>query len=806
LVDDERVSKNDEDLSQVDSEEEEVIEIDNDDHTYEMLEAPPTLKKKAARDLARSEHGKKSRVEMDRSKFTYRGLEFRIPSHMLEQVDSFEVTTEAQRAALLDKLKEAARNEFGAVIKEDGQLTELVDEDDCMDYLAIVPYGRVRADAHSVDTVTPSQKSAHDRHLHELRSITPKIEQVVKTVSAIIATGEVGAVVVATLVEEWDEMTTLWGATHKVSTMNINNLVQLTVDGSLEASQIHSVVVNELSCREMHNKSSTSSSSSASRSNRWVYQRGNKGAAEEQLNEVQVNLSDQIRSKLGLMAVVGSEGKKGLVNNNTPSVCVRNLTDADNCLESNEALHSRNQHHFQLVMDETGMRHKQIMEMLYPQAMMFQVEIYYAWQKILHDVIVLIVQKLQMEDVQLGVGTCQLADSITELTETPESIFKYPCVHAGPCESLRILMKLPESIGAAALLILFRSNGRSGHDEINIKFAEILNSHYELEDLSAYFGNLMKIINHLNGLARSRNYFIGGEGDHALLDHKFQIMFCLSKVEACCTRHRLDNNQDANAQQVLKILTEIKDELKKTPDKFPDLQSLITEFSNKLSKTMFRAKPLGSVISSFGASVKFSAGNSTTSSSSASYPNDDDMTKLKSIFNQAGPAVFDSYFELDRSSKQFRIKKKLRHDGHYELMFFDRTIYALIPPELRGALQQLKEISARHHGIILRPKHQITTGVIDTSNGGKGKGKGKGAVRKHNNDRNNNRGVPDNKDDHTKKKGDSGDDTKAEVRKLAAQVATIAQQQQQLINKNAASSSEATGSSSGGGATGNNNK
>jgi len=57
------------------------------------------------------------------------------------------------------------------------------------------------------------------------------------------------------------------------------------------------------------------------------------------------------------------------------------------------------------VTELTGLRYKNILEFLYHQSVMFRMEAYYAWQKVLHDVILVIIQKLVSDDISLGVGS-----------------------------------------------------------------------------------------------------------------------------------------------------------------------------------------------------------------------------------------------------------------------------------------------------------------------------------------------------------------------------------------------------------------
>jgi len=138
-----------------------------------------------------------------------------------------------------------------------------------------------------------------------------------------------------------------------------------------------------------------------------------------------------------------------------------------------------------------------------------------------------------------------MVESIKRLTDKPESIFECPCVRAGLGESLRVLMKLPESIGTAAFHILVHSSGQSGHDEVSKKLSVFLGQDFNTEDISLWVAMIIQQANNTNGLSQSANYRIGNDGTSALLDdHKFLIMIFLSKIEARCYRLRAESNPD----------------------------------------------------------------------------------------------------------------------------------------------------------------------------------------------------------------------------------------------------------------------
>jgi hypothetical protein len=325
-------SSEEEDENDSDDSEESDETIDSDEED----EVEPNGKRTKTRGSEKkSSLGKKLKTGEGMDVFIYNGLKFIVPTHLSELFNELDMEKETDKFHFMAQLKESHLKEFKKNVES--MVDGAIDVDDCISHIGLVPMGEERRSTRSVHDVNSSQKSNQDKDMQKIRSITPSAVYFANTIEAIAQTGEFGEKAVAALFADWETWKKELSVTLQIPIMSIFEMLQLTLDGSLMVNQVHSVVLEDLACQENNSGTiSSSSSSTSSHQGGWVYN-GAAASEEEPSKASQADLSDRTRSKLGLLAVVGLEGAKGLVSKSTPSVNVRNLTDNVSCLKGNLA-------------------------------------------------------------------------------------------------------------------------------------------------------------------------------------------------------------------------------------------------------------------------------------------------------------------------------------------------------------------------------------------------------------------------------------------------------------------------------------
>jgi hypothetical protein len=318
-----------------------------------------------------------------------------------------------------------------------------------------------------------------------------------------------------------------------------------------------------------------------------------------------------------------------------------------------------------------------------------------------------IIKQLMSDEVQLGVTCSQMLESLNLLVDDPKSIFQYSCAVAGLPETLRVMMGQPESIGAAAFLILVRSGGGSGRDEVSEMIAQVLLTTYRFEDPAAFFAQAELQFKVLNGFGRARGYSFSSDVNASLFTVNYQKMWCLSKIEACLIRHRQEGSSNANAQYVMEIYHLMKAEFDKDPACYGDLLGFTAEFSRRLNSTLFKGAESSTVINVNAAKVQQKQPR-VPNASVPVIPRSKETPDLQFISILRSYADFNKMFVwLDAGKTKCRIKKNESMRG-LVLMRIPDNIYHSWPNEVKDVFSRVRAESFKFY----KEKHREETGLV----------------------------------------------------------------------------------------------
>jgi hypothetical protein len=574
----------------------------------------------------------------------------------------------------------------------------------------IVPEGNVSNN----NKVSASHRIKHDENMQQLSRLPAAevFKAFIPVIEEIKNTNEFGVAAIGKFPECWDAMSeALTSIHHFHSVPSFYDLTQLTVDGSLARRNHHSQQLRFAACDEEVISGLLAPNAQASA----------RGFVFDPSRKIFTQRSDTVRdtdiSRLGVLQSFGVDTKTGVVTKGTELRHVRNLVDgAAVASQTNAMLLQWHCYHLEGVQKSTGMSCQQLMEVIYPHASYFHMETYYAWQRVLYDVVRDIIKQLVNDEVQLGVTCSQMLESLNLLVDEPKSIFQYSCAVAGLPETLRVMMGQPESIGVAAFLILARSGGGSGRDEVSTMTAQLLLMSYQFEDPAVFFAQAEIMFKVLNGFGRARGYtFNDDEVNAPLFTVNYQKMWCLSKIEACLVRHRQEGSTNANAPYVMEIYHLMKAEFDKDRSCYGDLLGFTAEFSRRLNATLFKGAGSSTVINVNAANVRQQPQVPSAFLPSIPRSKESPANQLISILKSY--ADFNKLFVwLDASKTKCRLKQD-ESKGGLMLMRVPDLVYKSWPPEVKDALHVIRSESIKFYKAKYREEKEAVRNKADPIDG-----------------------------------------------------------------------------------------